>query len=169
MDKIELMQLKDIETYLNRQQPEFFQFAMVLTADEDVSEKIILDSEYLFMAEERDEVASQIQEKRENPGAFLRYSKRFILSSIFRIARKNDLFHPPQGGRLEQNSYWLLPMDQRAVLCLRHKLKFSKDEITEILNLTSVEYFNLLNLARESILRNVGSLNSNIGETYSAY
>lgn len=162
------MRLKDLETYLNRQQPEFFQFAMVLTADEDVSEKVIKDSQYLLLAEEREELKSQINNPEANPAAYFRFSKRFVLGSIFRIARKNNLFQRPgssRNERVEQHAYWNLPMDQRAILCLRHRLRFSKEEITEILNITKVEYFNLLNLARESLLKNAGGL-GNVTETF---
>ena len=133
-----------------------------------MSEKVIKDSQYLLLAEERAELESQIQNDEGNPAAFFRFSKRFVLGSIFRIARKNNLYQPPGSSRnekIEHHAYWSLPMDQRAVLCLRHRLKFSKEEITEILNITKVEYFNLLNLARESLLKNAGGL-SHIRETY---
>lgn len=160
------MRLVDLETYLKRQQPEFFQFAMVLTADEDVSEKVIQDSQYLLMAEERDEIELQINKKEGNPSDFFRFSKKFIMGSIFRIARKNNLFTPPyRNEKIEFNAFWNLPMDQRAVLCLRHRLRMTKEEITEVLNITKVEYFNLLNLARENLMKNSGGV-SHVAETY---
>jgi hypothetical protein len=160
------MRLKDLETYLNRQLPEFFQFAMVLTADDDVSQQIIQDSQYLLMAEERDELAARLKDKDGNPSDYFRFAKKFIFASIFRIARKNNLFTPPERNeRIEFHAYWNLPMDQRAVLCLRHRLKLTKEEITEILNITKVEYFNLLNLARENLMKNSGGV-SHVVETY---
>ncbi len=162
------MRLKDLETYLNRQQSDFYQFAMALTADEDISEKLIKDSQYLLLAEEREELAIQLNSNGSNPTSFFRYSRIFILGTIFRIARKNNLFQPPRDGysdRVEHNAFWTLPMDQRAVLCLRHKLRFSKEEVCEILNITKVEYFNLLNLARESLLKNAGGT-ANLMETF---
>lgn len=160
------MKLRDIEIYLNRQQPDFFQFAMCLTADEDVSEKIIIDSQFLLLSEQKTEIAHQLEADRENAGSFLRYSRRFIFNSLFKIALKNNLYQRPHPKRTEENAYWVLPMDQRAVLCLRHKLKMSKDEITEILNITGPEYFNLLNLARESILKTAGSTGHDLRDTF---
>lgn len=159
------MELKDLENFLISQQPEFYQFAMVLTADEDVSEKIILDSEYLLLSEERKELCS-LMSKDISSLPFFRFSKRFILSSIFRIAKKNNLFQAPRNGKLEENAFWNLSMEQRAVLCLRHTMRMKKEEITEILDITKAEYFNLLNLSRESVLKNAGGLNSDIRETY---
>ncbi|MFT6069906.1 MAG: DNA-directed RNA polymerase specialized sigma24 family protein [Bacteriovoracaceae bacterium] len=160
------MKLRDIEIYLIRQQADFFQFAMCLTADEDLSEKIIMDSEFLLLSEQREEISHQLCSAQDNAGAFLRYCRRFIFSSLFRIARKNNLYQKPYAQRTEESAYWLLPMEQRAVLCLRHKLKLSKDEITEILSLTATEYFNLLNLARESILKTAGSREHDLRETF---
>ncbi|MBK23316.1 MAG: hypothetical protein CME70_04860 [Halobacteriovorax sp.] len=162
------MRLKDLEIYLNRQQPDFYQFAMALTADEDLSEKLIKDAQYLLLAEEREELSLQLESQNSNPTSFFRFSRTFILSTIFRIARKNNLFQPPREGysdRIEHHAFWTLPMDHRAVLCLRHKLRFSKEEVTEILDITKVEYFNLLNLARESLLKNSGGT-ANLAETY---
>ena len=162
------MRLKDLETYLNREQPEFFQFAMVLTADEDVSQEIIKDAQYLLLAEERAEIEAQLKNVDTNPGSFFRTSKRSILSAVFRIARKNNLFQHPgtsSNEKVEYHAYWNMPMDQLAVLCLRHRMKFSKEEITEILNITKVEYFNLLNLSREALLKNAGGLGQ-IRETF---
>ncbi len=160
------MKLRDIEIYLNRQQADFFQFAMCLSADEDISEKIIIDSEFLLLSEQRDEISLQLGSNQDNAGAFLRYCRRFIFSSVFRIARKNNLYQKPYAKRTEESAYWTLPMEQRAVLCLRHKLKLNKDEITEILSLTGTEYFNLLNLARESILKTAGSREHDLRETF---
>jgi hypothetical protein len=160
------MKLKDIEIYLNRQQADFFQFAMCLSADEDVSEKIIIDSQFLLLSEQKDEITHQLETNRDNAGPFLRYCRRFIFSSLFRIARKNNLYQRPFAEKTEESAFWILSMDQRAVLCLRHKLKLSKDEITEILNLTGPEYFNLLNLARESILKTAGSFGHDLRETF---
>jgi DNA-directed RNA polymerase specialized sigma24 family protein len=160
------MKLGDIEIYLDRQQPDFFQFAMCLTADEDVSEKVILDSQFLHLSEQKEEIAHQLEADRDNAGPFLRYTKRFIFGSIFRISRKNNLYQKPYAKKLEESAFWSLPMDQRAVLCLRQKLKLSKDEISEILNITGPEYFNLLNLARESILKTAGSTGQDLRETF---
>lgn len=160
------MKLGDIEIYLNRQQADFFQFAMCLTADEDVSEKIILDSEFLLISEQKEEFSYQLETSRENVGAFLHFCKRFVFKSLFKIARKNNLYQRPYAGKTEESAYWTLSMDQRAVLCLRHKLKLSKDEITEILGLTAAEYFNLLNLGRESLLKTAGSHNYDLRETF---
>lgn len=160
------MKLRDIEIYLDRQQADFFQLAMCLTADEDVSEKIIIDSEFLLLSEQKDEISLQLESGQDNAGAFLRYCRRFVFSSLFRIARKNNLYQRPFASKTEESAFWTLSMDQRAVLCLRHKLKLSKDEITEILNLTSTEYFNLLNLARESILKTAGSSGHDLRETF---
>lgn len=155
----------DLEKFLIRQQPEFYQFAMVLTADEDVSEKIILDSQYLLLSEEKDELAS-LMNQDGNSTVFFRFSKKFILSSIFRISKKNNLFQAPRNGKVEENAFWNLPMDQRAVLCLKQRLRMNKEEITDILDITKVEYFNLLNLARENVLKNAGGLNHDVRETY---
>lgn len=163
------MKIKDLEIYLLGQQNEFYQFAMVLTADHDISEKIIQDSVYLLLSEEKEDIASLLK-NNNNPQTFFSFSRIFIFKSLYRIAKSNNLFQMPIGskraGVLEQNAFWPLPMDQRAVLFLRQKLKQGKDNIGEILSITKVEYFNILNLGREQLLKNAGSLSSNLAETF---
>lgn len=148
------MTLKEFEKYLKEINPEIFSFSYVLVPDDLQAQQLVVDALYILSLEYGGLIAEVLKSKDDSK---LSEVKKTLYKQVYTIGKKR-FFHLKNGLKVDDKFrvFYMLELEQKAILFLKQKSSFEIDEISQILNLERHEVIAKLNSARKNVIENSG-------------
>lgn len=145
-----------LESFLKDINSDLFSFSYALIPDDLQVQQLILDAVGLLITVEEELVLDFMSLKKGSGRENLLFQlKKIIYRNIFQTAKKR--LEQLKGGLAEMTEYipfFSLNVNQRAVLFLKHKTRFSWVFVEEITDLNRHQVMEILNSGRNKLLDN---------------
>ena len=145
------MNTKELENYLKTLQPDLFSFSYILIPDDLQASQLIVDAIANVLIDRRELIDRILKnEKVETEKTELNH---YLYRAIYLLARKR--FHQIKSSMNLNNleAFYHLELDERALLFLKHKMKWSKDQMNFVTTLSSEEIVSILTKSRMNLSR----------------
>lgn len=147
------MNTKELESYLKTLHPDLYSFSYILIPDDLQASQLIVDAIANVLIDRR-ELIDRIL-KSEKAEAEKIELKNFLFRAIYLLARKR--FHQIKSSMNLHNleAFYHLELDERALLFLKHKMKWGKDQMNFVTTLGSEEIVSILTKSRMNLSRDL--------------
>ena len=150
------MDLKKLETLLQKDIPSLYQFAIALVPDRANAKKLFQNSIQALLVESIDLIENYCHhQKKEQRQAI----EKYLYGKIFELGKRvREIKQSKKPLFKAYPEFYKLPLEQRGILFLKHKTSFNYDELEEVVNLFRHEIIAHLFDARDKMLESMGQL-----------
>lgn len=147
------------ESHIQKLTPELFSFGVALVPDDLQAQQIVIDAVAAFVVDGKSIVVSyERAEDEEMRKVIMTEAKKQLMRNMFQIGKRRC----EQLSALCQDvnkfqTFYKLPVLERAVLFLKHKVLADFSDIEFVTGVERLEIISRLNYAREELVANSGS------------
>lgn len=147
-----------LEVFLKDLNPELFSFSHALIPDDLQVQQLVVDTVHLLAVEERELMFDFLSLKYDEGKSILFQLKKIAYKSIFNMAKKRlEQLRGGLRGLEKYAPFFLLDINQRAILFLKHKTDLRFEFIEEIIEKDRYQIIEILNLSRDMLLSNTAA------------
>ena len=144
-----------LEVFLKELNPELFSFSYALIPDDLQVQQLVVDAVHLLVVEEWELIFSFLSLKQDTGKSILFQFKKISYKSIFNMAkRRSEQLRGGLRGMAQYAPFFLLDINQRAVLFLKHKTNFGFEFMEEVIGKDRHQIIETLNRSRDVLLNN---------------
>ena len=141
--------------FLKDLNPELFSFAHALISDDLQVQQLVVDAVHLLAVEEWELMFDFLSLKQNNGECILLQLKKTAYKSIFNMAkRRSEQLKGSLRGMVKYAPFFLLDINQRAIVFLKHKTKYGFEFIEEVTAKDRHQIIEILNHSRDMLLSN---------------
>jgi len=151
------MEIKEVEHFTHLLMPRLFKYAYALVPDGKKSRELIADAYSVFLVRELDFIkGTALPEQRKAQATLKRFFLMGILQEIYTLALKKsfDIRKVLMDTSAEYKSFYELTTTQRSVVILKEKLRFTPEQISEVMGLKKYQVIECLYNSRELLAQN---------------
>ncbi|MCY4524279.1 MAG: hypothetical protein OXB84_06035 [Halobacteriovoraceae bacterium] len=149
------MQSNRLEVFLKGLNSELFSFSHALIPDDLQAQQLVVDAVHLLTVEEWELMLDYLSLK-ENQGMSISFQlKKVAYKIVFNMAKRRlEQLKGGLRGLSEYAPFFVLDINQRAVLFLKYKTNFGFKFMEEIVEKDYYQIIEILNKSRNMLLRN---------------
>ncbi len=149
------MKIEEFESYLKKIHPDLYSFSFILIPDDLQASQLIVDGLSYVLMNKRS-IFDRLINKSQNFSIELDDFKMNLYKAIYEIAQKRFLQIRTSVETKDLDNFYSLEFDERAVIFLRQKLKFSHNDICFTVSLGKDDLMKIATQARNKLVLSNG-------------